>query len=256
MGVAVVTVSYNTIGLTALLLWSLHRVLASPPAQIVVVDNGSSDGSAELLRDLDGAGVCSVLANDRNEHHGPAINRAMAWLAAQPRPPAHIWVLDSDVVIGRGDAMTAAGRVAEETGAALVGEPMWDRWHHVERLELYSLFVDPAQVWVEGIGPFDDSGDPAWPVLEGARRAGLVTAPLAFAADGYVIHRGRSTLAVVAERNESDNPLYDWALDHHAPHFGGVDGAPERYAALERRFRAEVPTLTSAALARACGASS
>jgi dolichyl-phosphate beta-glucosyltransferase len=51
--VAVVTVSYNTCELTALLLWSLRRVLEWEPLEIVVVDNGSKDGSAELLAKID-----------------------------------------------------------------------------------------------------------------------------------------------------------------------------------------------------------
>ena len=48
--VAVITVSFNTRELTALLLWSLRRVLEWESLEAIVVDNGSKDGSAELLR--------------------------------------------------------------------------------------------------------------------------------------------------------------------------------------------------------------
>ena len=53
--VAVITVSYNTRELTALLLWSLRRILDWKSLEIVVVDNGSKDGSAELLARIDAA---------------------------------------------------------------------------------------------------------------------------------------------------------------------------------------------------------
>ena len=54
--VAVVTASYNTRELTSLMLWSLRRILRREPLEIVVVDNGSKDGSAELLGKIDAAG--------------------------------------------------------------------------------------------------------------------------------------------------------------------------------------------------------
>src|SRR4051794_14539127 len=56
--VSVVTVNYNTRTLIARLLFTLTRVLpAEALARIVVVDNGSTDGSRELLDALDAAGV-------------------------------------------------------------------------------------------------------------------------------------------------------------------------------------------------------
>ena len=71
--VAVVTVSYNTRELTALLLWSLRRILEWESLEIVVVDNGSKDGSAELLAKIDAAGGCRLIPNASNIMHGPAL---------------------------------------------------------------------------------------------------------------------------------------------------------------------------------------
>ena len=71
--VAVVSVSYNTRELTALLVWSLRRIVNWPGLQIVIVDNGSRDGSAELLAEAGQAGVCVALANDVNLGHGPGL---------------------------------------------------------------------------------------------------------------------------------------------------------------------------------------
>jgi GT2 family glycosyltransferase len=146
--VAVVSVSYNTRELTALLVWSLRRIVNWPGLQIVIVDNGSRDGSAELLAEAGRSGVCVVLANDVNLGHGPGLNQGISWLASQPGPrPGWIWVLDSDVTAARPGALFAAVAVAERERAAVVGELQWDPWHQVERFGLYSLLLDPAQVW-------------------------------------------------------------------------------------------------------------
>ncbi len=70
--VAVVSVSCNTRELTGFLLWSLRRIVHWPGLEIVIVDNGSRDGSAELLAGAARAGVCALLANDVNrQHHDP-----------------------------------------------------------------------------------------------------------------------------------------------------------------------------------------
>lgn len=71
---AVVAVSYNTRDLTALLLWSLYRVLEWRALDVLVVDNGSKDGSAELRAQSQDAGLCDLIANDANVSHGPALN--------------------------------------------------------------------------------------------------------------------------------------------------------------------------------------
>ena len=47
---AVITVSYNTRELTALLLWSLRRVLDWEPLEVVVVDNGPHSSQPGGLR--------------------------------------------------------------------------------------------------------------------------------------------------------------------------------------------------------------
>lgn len=252
--VAVVSVSYNTRELTGFLLWSLRRIVNWPDLEIVIVDNGSRDGSAELLAEAGRAGVCALVANDVNGQHGPGLNQGISWLAPRPGPlPAWTWILDSDVIAARPDVLSAALAAAQGDSAALVGEPSWDPWHKVERFGLYSLLLDPAQVWRHGIEPFADGGDPSFDLLSSAARSGLRLAALPFTADGHVIHRGRGSLAAVFEAGDRSHPLYDWAIGHHDPHFGKVPGADLRYTALLRAFRKETGTLTGTSLAAACG---
>jgi hypothetical protein len=69
---------------------------------------------------------------------------------------------------------------------------------------------------------------------------------------GYVIHRGRGSLARLVESEDRANPLYSWALDHHEPHFGAIPDARRKYEALAARFRREVPEINAQSMIRAC----
>ncbi len=242
--VAVITVSFNTRELTALLLWSLRRILEWESLEVLVVDNGSNDGSAELLARIAAAGGCRLVANPANRMHGPALTQAMSVLAARGSDlPQWVWVLDSDVVISRPDALSKALERAGETTAAIVGESWWDEWHKKDRFLAYSLLIDPARVWRGGIEPFVDGGDPAFDLLESASAAGETLAEFSFVRDRYVIHRGRSSLLAVWESGDTTHPDYWWTLEHHEPHFGLVGGAAAGHEELLRRFRAEVGPL-------------
>jgi Glycosyl transferase family 2 len=252
-GVTVLVVSYNTRELTAFLLWSLRTVLGWPELEIVVVDNGSRDGSAQLLAEAERAGLCTLLANQANLQHGPGLNQGISYLASRPGPrPAWIWILDSDVVVARPDALWAAVTVAREQFAALVGEPQDDQWHSDGRFGQYSLLLDPAVAWQPRTGPFTGGGDPSSGLLTAAAQLGLPMASFPFTAAGHIIHRGRGSLAAVHAAGDRSHPLYEWAAGHHEPHFAGVPGAAERYHALLQEFRDQTGPLTGQTLAAAC----
>jgi glycosyltransferase involved in cell wall biosynthesis len=242
--VAVVTVSYNTRELTALMLWSLRRILEWEPLEVVVVDNGSKDGSAELLAKIDAAEGCRLIPNTSNTMHGPALNQAMSFLASRgPELPQWVWVLDSDAVISRPDALEKAVNRAQETDAAIVGESWWDPWDETYSFLAYSLLIDPVRVWRDGIEPFADGGDPVSGLLQSAKAQGETLSEFPFVRDRYVIHRGRSSLSAVWESGDTAHPSYDWARDHHEPHWGLVEGASAMHDELMGAFRAEVGPL-------------
>ena len=126
--VAAITVSFSTRELTALLLWSLRRILEWESLEVIVVNNGSKDGSADLLAGIAAAGGCRLIANATNRMHGPALTQAMSFLASHESDlPQWVWVLDSDVVISRPDALKKGLERADETTAAIVGESWWDQ---------------------------------------------------------------------------------------------------------------------------------
>ena len=255
-GVVVVTVNYNTKRLVSMLLWSLYRFLGSELRSVVAVDNGSSDGSTEILQACARAGLCELILNATNRYHGPATNQALSHCASSFVGPdggrPWIWLLDSDCVVARSDAATAAMSAAKAAGAALVGEAAWNKWHEDIRLCGYSLLIDPGRAWRPEIGPFVEGGDPVGDFEQSCRRLQVPIATFPFTASGFIIHLGRGTLAGVYKRRETPNVFFDWAADHHEPHFQQVSEARARYSTLLEEFDAAVGDLKPELLVRAC----
>lgn len=254
--VIVASVNYNTKAFIAQLLWSLYRFLGEELQSVVIVDNGSTDGSRELLQAAAEAGLCDVIVNQQNRHHGPALSQALSYVAeSQPRASASrpwLWLLDSDCIIAQADAARDAINAATKANAALIGEAYWNRWNASDRFAGYSLLLDPARVWRAAVGVIPDGGDPIGEFEQACRAQALTCLSFPFAKAGYIIHVGRSTLAAVHQRAETANPLYAWAQDHHAPHFQELPQAHARYATLLAEFNQQVPALDAAALISAC----
>ena len=80
-------------------------------------------------------------------------------------------------------------------------------------------------------------------LLQSAKTQGETLSELPFVKDRYVMHRGRGSLFAVRESGDSTHPSYEWARDHHEPHFGLVEGAAAMHDELMRAFRAEVGPL-------------
>ena len=245
--VTVGTVSHNTRELLAFLLWSVHRHIAPHVVQVVVVDNDSTDGSRELVSACAEAGLCDLIANPVNRYHGPGLNQVASHVAAQRSRGEEVgwlWLLDSDCVIARSDAVTAALAGARRTDALLVGEPRWDPWHREQRLSTFSLLFDPGGVWRPPTSAFLEDGDPARAFELSCRQQGLPIAEFPFAAGGYVIHRGRGTLANVKERGDVANRYHDWADGHHEAHYEEVLDAEARHRELWSEFAGTVGEIT------------
>jgi glycosyltransferase involved in cell wall biosynthesis len=255
-GVVVVTVNYNTKRLVTILLWSLYRFLGPELRSVVAVDNGSSDGSAQVLEACARVGLCELIRNPTNRYHGPAVTQALAYRASRfdGGKGSHpwLWLLDSDCVVARRDAATAAISAARAARVALLGEASWNRWHQDIRLCGYSLLIDPARAWRLEIGPLGEGGDPVGDFEQSCRRFGVPIATFPFTAGGFVVHLGRGTLAGVYERGETSNAFFDWAADHHEPHFQEVQEAPMRYAALLEEFDAVVGDMQPERVVAAC----
>jgi glycosyltransferase involved in cell wall biosynthesis len=257
--VAIVVANWNTRQLIAQLIFSLFRSLGRGEfSQIVVVDNGSTDGSAELLAALSEAGLVHAILNQKQRYHGPALNQGLSWLAErQAHLPAseqvdYVWVLDSDVVVLRQDTVRRAVAHLEQENAAAVGPRGWSDAHQRELLSIYSLLLDPTTAWRPPVPPFREDGEPSAALQLGLLRAGQKLVPFPFADEGYLLHVGRATLAQLVETHAVENRYLTWALSHNEPHFDGASEARRTYDEFLRLFDRELGELTPDRLIHAC----
>jgi len=96
-GVAVVLVNWRAADMTLRAVESVYRQ-SCPPEHVFVVDNGSSDGSVEVLREALGRTPerATLIVNDDNRGFGGGCNPAiMAALAGSYR---YVWLLNNDAV--------------------------------------------------------------------------------------------------------------------------------------------------------------
>jgi glycosyltransferase involved in cell wall biosynthesis len=249
--VGIVVASFNTRRLIAQLVFSLYRLLGADQfSELVVVDNGSTDGSRELLEELQQAGLVHVIRNRTQRYHGPALTAGISWLARARPEVDYVWVLDSDVIVLRPDAVRDALATARQVDAAAVGQrlgdPAYNRLlgHNAEMLDPCSLLFDPRRIWRDPIPPFLEDGAPATALQVAADTEGLRLVDFPFVEGEYLIHLGRGTLQQIARSGDATNRYYEWALDHSEPHFGGHERGPDLYRGFCELFEADVGDLT------------
>lgn len=109
--VAIAVVSWNTRDLLSACLDSMHADARSGLAEVWVVDNGSTDGSQELVRDR--YPWVHLLVPDRNLGYGPAVNRV-----AEATDASWVVASNSDIELEPGALATlvAAGDADPQAG--------------------------------------------------------------------------------------------------------------------------------------------
>jgi N-acetylglucosaminyl-diphospho-decaprenol L-rhamnosyltransferase len=108
---SVVIVSFNT---RELLGRCLSSVLAADPVKTVVVDNGSTDGSSELVRETFSS--CDLLTTERNQGYGAAANTGIAACSTEG-----VLLLNGDTVVAPDALMALGGYLANRPQVAVAG---------------------------------------------------------------------------------------------------------------------------------------
>jgi GT2 family glycosyltransferase len=150
--VGFVIVSWNTRELLARCLESLRASAEAGRAEVVVVDNASEDGSAELVRER--FGWATLLARERNLGFGPAVN-----LGAASTSGGFVAAANADLELGPEalEALLAAARAAPEAGAFAPRLVMPDgkvqhSVHSFPSLRLAVVFNLGLASWIPGLG--------------------------------------------------------------------------------------------------------
>lgn len=254
--VAIVVVNYNTADLVSGMIFSLYRILGREHfSRVVVVDNGSTDGSVPILQELEKAGLIKAIFNTKQQYHGRGLNQGINYLSDEVRRGAlensYVWILDSDVVVLRPDAVTEGLAFAKNTKAGLVGQFQYDAlpegYAHVS-----SLLVNPSLVWRGTIFPFDDSGSPAKKMHLSLRKRQVAIADYPFRDQNFVLHIGRGTIAKIHATEAKGNRHYRPEPERVAPHFHGNPNGQEIYNQFLGLLHQEIRDFTPEEVTAAC----
>jgi GT2 family glycosyltransferase len=114
---SVVIVTWNNRAMNRLCLESVFARTEWPNLEVIVVDNGSSDGTPELLRELAGRHAnLRVLAFQENRGFPAACNAGLAMAKGD-----YLCLLNNDTVVTRGWAAALAAHLARGPRLGLVG---------------------------------------------------------------------------------------------------------------------------------------
>lgn len=233
---ALVTVNFSTTHYLKLLLLTLaeqeHLGLMH---RIVVVDNGSRDGGAELLDRL-AARVDRLHALHRRRWlgHGPGMRsgvRALDRIDGQAARPANLLLFtDTDVVFRSPDVLAALAGTAL-SGAALVGEVR--RGVNPEPDIQASFFAVRRDVFARrDVPPPVHDGSPTYRLQRAIFASGLPVVDLPTNHGGLTLHRGRAGIDAATRFR----PRHHYAgVANDEPHFMGVLGGATIWTAIEAR---------------------
>jgi GT2 family glycosyltransferase len=128
---SIVIVTYNNRDLTRLCVDSLFARTEWPNVEVLVVDNGSSDATPELLREFANRHAnLRVIAFDKNRGFPAACNAGLAQASG-----AYLALLNNDTVLTRGWAAALSAHLARRPRLGMVG-PVTNAIANEARIEI------------------------------------------------------------------------------------------------------------------------
>jgi glycosyltransferase involved in cell wall biosynthesis len=243
------------------LVFSLRRIVDEGVSvgPIVVVDNNSTDGSAQWIRLLGDSGVVEPILNRRQRYHGPGLNQGLEYLrknARNGRPGFadidYVFLADSDVFICRGEVFLHAIRAMKAVHSALAGEFVANENIRGGEAHVSSLIFDPSVLWRRGFHPFEQHGVPELEFQRTVVGHRLVRLDFPFRRNLYLIHLWNATMKAICSANERDNKYFNWASANLAAKSSLNEKAEYILDEFEQLYRLEAPSGEPAALVAAC----
>lgn len=140
--ISAIIVSYNTREMTLECLRTLHTDLAGTRAEIFVVDNASTDNSADAIRDAFPHAI--VIANTQNAGFGAANNQAMAQARGR-----YLLLLNSDAFVKPGAVQALVAYLDAHPKTAIAGPRLLNKDGSLQ----VSCFryPSPGRAWCENL---------------------------------------------------------------------------------------------------------
>jgi hypothetical protein len=236
---ALLTVNFSTTRYLKLMLLTLgEQEGLGLLNRVVVADNRSRDGGRLFLSSLsERVERLHLVENRVFLNHARGMRRALGELdrVEADHPAAErsnlLLYCDPDVIFRSPEALLDLAASVAGHDAAFAGELRRSRAPYPEAQA--SFFVVRRDVHARrDVRPWVYHGDPAHWMQQSIWEAGLTVVDFPSNHGGHILHRGRAGVAAAAEFS----PRHSYAkVDRRAPHFMGVPGGAETWAAIEGR---------------------